>query len=736
MQTKISLLACCLSVLPAFAGDAPAVPILYQAVKNYEPWNAAKMMPQFDDEVVEIAAISTDPVLAQTTFFSDQAYADKRLFGKDPKLPAFLDGREFFVVNSDKDHVYACAEDGDIIALAFSTDAAGLAALEKQGFVKKDTVHTAYPFDKFLDRDLVALTRSVKRDETVTMPKRTVLAGIQATHLGSGEVLYNNIALPKEWPPQRDINDENPPMVPYLKHRPAVVTIDVGRQLFVDDFLVEKTMLAREFHYPEKYKGNPVLKPETDLEKKSRFGDRPVAAPLGGSIWWNAGKGVFEMWYEAGHVTNLAYATSKDGLKWDRPKLDVFEGTNKILEQAPDSWSVVYDFWATNPQERYKMLMRGPNMDTRRIRIYTSPDGVHWTDRGQGGYCGDRLTFFYNPFRKKWVYSLRWELQNSGIGRSRGYLESDNFVEGAQWAPSAPVFWTRADNQDKHYEDGIPENDNLKTQLYNMDTCAYESIMVSFFQLFYGPENQYWAQRGLGKLTGLNFAYSRDGFHWDRPDRTLAVKSTQKYGDWDCGYVQSVGNLIAVRGDKLLIYYTGFAGDTSRKYDPKSPGKIFDSAMHDNGAMGVAVLRRDGFASLNAEKEGVLQTRPVVFTGKHLFVNVDAPKGKLLTQVTDLEGKPIAPFTFENCEGVTGDTTITQVNWKGGSDLTALANKPVRFEFKLAQGKLYAFWVSRDGTGRSDGYLAGGGPGYNTNLDTVGKAAYAPNAEIDKELSK
>ena len=33
------------------------------------------------------------------------------------------------------------------------------------------------------------------------------------------------------------------------------------------------------------------------------------------------------------------------------------------------------------------------------------------------------------------------------------------------------------------------------------------------------------------------------------------------------------------------------------------------------------------------------------------------------------------------------------------------------------------FWVSRDDTGRSEGYVAAGGPGYPGVLDTVGRAA-------------
>lgn len=79
-----------------------------------------------------------------------------------------------------------------------------------------------------------------------------------------GERLYNGIVLPKEWPPRNmDLADKGPMPVPYLDFPPEVIPIDVGRQLFVDDFLIERTDLTRTFHLPEKFAGNPVLKPDT-----------------------------------------------------------------------------------------------------------------------------------------------------------------------------------------------------------------------------------------------------------------------------------------------------------------------------------------------------------------------------------------------------------------------------------------------------------------------------------------
>lgn len=101
------------------------------------------------------------------------------------------------------------------------------------------------------------------------------------------EILYNGIELPDEWPPRYDLakNDEKIP-IPYLDNPPDVIRIDVGRQLFVDDFLIEKTDLQTVYHKAKKYEKNPVMKPETELEIAKGVAP-PCAAPKSGGVWWD-----------------------------------------------------------------------------------------------------------------------------------------------------------------------------------------------------------------------------------------------------------------------------------------------------------------------------------------------------------------------------------------------------------------------------------------------------------------
>lgn len=520
-----------------------------------------------------------------------------------------------------------------------------------------------------------------------------------------GELLYNGIRLPKQWPPRIvDPKNRTPRTAPWLKHPPAVISIDVGRQLFVDDFLIEKTDLKRAFHYPEKYAGNPVLKPETPLELND--GRLPSTAVFQDGVWFDPQDRLFKMWYHAGWFDGTALATSKDGLHWERPQLDVVKGTNRVLPPEGhgkrDGCAVWLDHFTTDPAQRFKMFLYERPEEKFGGQVFTSPDGVHWAGPTRTMRVGDNTSISYNPFRKKWIYSVR----TGRDGRTRGYRECDDFVKGATWKPEELVHWAGADALD------LPDPQvGDRTQLYNLDAIAYESLMLGVFAIHRGPTNEICAQQKRPKLTDLELAYSRDGFHWHRPDHTSFLAGTRKEGDWDRAYLHSAATVCAIVGDKLCFYYSGFSG--------KSPA--LGGQVYAGGATGVAFLRRDGFASMDAgEKSGTLTTRTITFKGKHLFVNLDAPQGELRAEVLDESGNVIAPFTAEKCAASTGNSSRQRIVWKDANDLSPLSGRKVKLRFHLTRGRLYAFWITPDASGASYGYVAAGGPEFTGPTDTVG----------------
>lgn len=533
------------------------------------------------------------------------------------------------------------------------------------------------------------------------------------------------------WPPKLERNTPmptNPP--PYLVDRPAVIPIDVGRQLFVDDYLLDETKgLTRVYNHPVKMFDGPVLWPETPLEleedvaRPHRFA--PVCAATSGGLWWDPVKKVFRLWYEAGWMKNLCYAESKDGVTWTRPDCGIVKGTNRVLTDALlDSWNVFPDYASDRPYENWRLMVSvaGGTTDNR---LYSSTDGTHWNFLGLAGQSGDRTTFFYNPFRGKWVYSLRGGGPGGG-GRNRSYWESRDFGgPEARWnfsgkkAPPeyqglpAPHPWLATDALDLP----DPAVAGRTPQLYNVDAVAYESLMVGMFEILHpGPkDNGSSVEAGMPKITDLHFAYSRDGWHFTRPDRTAAIASSRwGTGKWDSGYLSPMGGICVIQNERLWFYYTGMRGDatetTPYQKDPEVGWR--QNGMHFNASIGVASLRRDGFVGLVADGRGEAVTHPVRFSGSHLFVNAECRFGSLTVAVLDESGKVLPGFSAEDCVPVRRtDSTKVEVTWNGTS-LEKLSGRSVQFRFKLHCGTLYAFWVAPSSRGESCGYLAAGGPAY------------------------
>jgi len=208
--------------------------------------------------------------------------------------------------------------------------------------------------------------------------------------------------------------------------------------------------------------------------------------------------------------------------------------------------------------------------------------------------------------------------------------------------------------------------------------------------------------------------FSRDGFHWSRLSRAPFIGVSEAKGAWNYANVQSAGGCCTIVGDRLHFYVSGRQG-------------IAGTSLPGECSTGVATLRRDGFASVTDQwpaavarsingAPGTLTTRPLRFSGGHLFVNTEAA-GDVRVEVLDVAGRVIDGFSLERSAPLTGNGTRLPVTWSDGASLARLAGTPVRFRFKLNRARLYSFWVSRSATGGSGGYVAGGGPGFSGETD-------------------
>jgi hypothetical protein len=177
---------------------------------------------------------------------------------------------------------------------------------------------------------------------------------------------------------------------------------------------------------------------------------------------------------------------------------------------------------------------------------------------------------------------------------------------------------------------------------------------------------------------------SRDLKDWQRlGDRKPFIDSSKLgSGAYDLACVLPPSFPI-VRGDELWFYYTG--------------GMNYGLALNkgvasDAFAVCLAVLRRDGFISLDAgEGEGRLLTEPFTMPGGTLYVNVDAYGGALRAEVLGGTGEVLAVS-----QTITGDQLRGALRWESGNG-ESLQGRQVRLRFTLQKGAFYAYWFGENG---------------------------------------
>ena len=112
------------------------------------------------------------------------------------------------------------------------------------------------------------------------------------------------------------------------------------------------------------------------------------------------------------------------------------------------------------------------------------------------------------------------------------------------------------------------------------------------------------------------------------------------------------------------------------------------------GAVCLAVLRRDGFVSVDSDKksstnkEGRLTTRPFALQGDRLFVNVAVRKnGQLLTEMLNEKNEVVA-----TSKPIQRDARRAHLEWSQGN-LAELTGQVVSLRFTLRAAGLYSYWV-------------------------------------------
>ncbi len=425
--------------------------------------------------------------------------------------------------------------------------------------------------------------------------------------------------------------------------------VNIGNrlELFVDRLLVDRMeRVGLHLHEPQ-----PLPLPNNPLpvtySTVIKDGDRYMA-------WYRDYRPDWDGTFEDGNAGEITcYAESRYGHEWAFPDCGLIgessaRGRNIVLAEAPfcHNFSPFLDSRpGVDSRQRFKALA---GTHPGGLFPFSSPDGVHWRHmRGTPVRTTEKLAFdsqnvsFWSTAEQRYVcYFRTWETPHGWL-RTISRMTSEDFL---------------------HWGDPAPMNPNLPGEhLYTSNTHPYFRAP----HIYVCIPTRFMPDRG--ESTDILFMATRAGStRFERLFTHSFIRPGLDPSRWGNRSNYAALNVVPTGPAEMSIYHK-----SGHRY----------------------VLRTDGFVSVRAgAKAGELFTKPLVFTGNSLILNLSASAaGSLRVEIRDGAGRPIPGFRLRDCPHIVGDAIERRVAWTGDPSLRALSGKPVRLRFVMQECDLYSF---------------------------------------------
>ena len=406
----------------------------------------------------------------------------------------------------------------------------------------------------------------------------------------------------------------------------------------------------------------------------------------------------FHMWYTGNHrpLANhigyelrdcfLCYATSKDGVHWERPELNLVEHNgskqNNICELAePTLWStaaVLHDPEDPDPKRRFKIAYEARLEGINRFCVAFSPDGYRWT-RSKRNPVGPFLEMAgIAKFRGLYYVNGQAAFSSHGQAKVRrlATFVSDDFE---YWSPCSALGLDRSsDLTGPSADDSANQQEevHLGAALWNRG-----NVLLGIYGQWHGHPSgdRRWVVMDLG------LALSHDALHFHEPIAGFRIIPAREQPEGAKGIGPSLmqGQGMENFGDRTLYWYAPWRGTENsgvrmvswprdrigmlRPFLPQSPRAI---------SCPIQLLKGRAAVSVNASG-----------LGQYTRLRVG-----LLT-----EGFRPIPGQSEGDAAVIGDSGLEiPVRWKGGNSLPhGTCRIEIRFEgVRPEDGALHAVYVT------------------------------------------
>lgn len=475
----------------------------------------------------------------------------------------------------------------------------------------------------------------------------------------------------------------------------AADPIHIGgrRELFVDHFLID-TLSRTELR----------LQTPRDEGVAIRF-DKPWEGLFSGYVTiMTLDDGRLRAYYRGKAVANkdgseeelTCCAESTDGRAWTKPELGIYEvmgskQNNVVLMKANQATHNFSPFLDQRPgvplDEKFKAL--GGTMQGGGLIAWKSPDGYRWQKMAAEPvitqamvpykYMFDSQNVpFWSAAEGKYVAYYRVFEQNvRRIVRS----ESADFLK---W--TAPVL---LEYRNPHMQAPVEHLYTNQTHAYFRAPHLYVSIAARFM-----PKRQVLTEE-QAKAINVNPGYFKDTsdaiFMTTRP-----IEGKDHVGFYDRTFME--GFIKGGIGAQNWVSRTNYpALNVVPTGDNEMSVFVNQDYAQPTAHLRRYSLRTDGFASLHCPYAGGHAiTKPFIFTGRELSLNFStSAAGGVKIGFEYPEGKAIAGFSIDDAVTQIGNEVDRKVTWKSGTDVSALAGKPVRLRISMKDADIYSFQFTK-----------------------------------------
>ncbi len=428
--------------------------------------------------------------------------------------------------------------------------------------------------------------------------------------------------------------------------------------------------------------------------------------------------GQWRMWYLDEPVYSEHFATSKDGLKWENPNLNLglvnIKGgamlPNAIMTspqkdaqgrwlsglQGPEGFCVLDNTVTPHPasKARFTALYLAKWMEDSGKRatglcIAFSEDGIVW-QAGENnpvltGWMDTGNIFFYDTRIKKYVIYGRPNAFVDRVTHANRLVGRSESVDLVHWTPYTSVLdtddldadpMTFLDEAALRAGGGVTKAQQAAAwqaitegatkaerslirgrnrQWYGLTVFPYRDLYVGVGMMYDIPSGYMW----------LELLHSYDGIDWRREaDRKPWVRHEK--GTWNYPMQVPAASPPVRVGDEDWFYYSA-----TRKGHHQSSNEMGaeTGTKEPLRVIGACKVKRDRWVGyLAGAREAELITQPMNGPVESVTINARVADGGVLrVELCNGDGKVIEGFGLENCEAITGDSLAHKVTWTGGT---------------------------------------------------------------------